>query len=209
MLVTVGFANAVLPPCVVTGRYVAVPVCQLCRYSRQLPKSPLTYCTSCRAYRVLSNTAVSRSPRLPLTTRPWAAAGRGEQVLRAGVGGGGPGGEVGQPAAGLPVQVAIALVMEPDVDDRVVDVGRQRHRVDVRAPLLPPRQGSGNRPLTVERAGQQRRQLRVVPEPEQADGPGLIVVLGRGQETTGRQRADRGLGRLPVQGAPEHPVQQV
>ena len=135
--------------------------------------------------------------------------GRGEQVVRAGVGGGGPGGEVGQPAAGLPVQVAVALVVEPDVDDRVVDVGGQRHRVDVRGALVARRQRSGDRPLTVDRAGQQRRQVRVVPEPEQPAGPGLVVELGGGQETTGRQRADRGLGGLRVQGAAEHPVQQV
>jgi len=49
--------------------------------------------------------------------------GRGEPVVRARVWSGRPGGEVGQPAVGLPVQIAVALVMEPDVDDRAVDVG--------------------------------------------------------------------------------------
>ena len=44
-----------------------------------------------------------------------------------------------QPASALPVQVALALVMEPEVDHRVVDVGCQGHRVEVRGSLVAPR----------------------------------------------------------------------
>ena len=76
-------------------------------------------------------------------------------------------------------------------------------------PSLQPRQRSGDRPFTVDRAGQQRRQIRVVPEPEQAAGPGQVVELGGGQESTVRERKDRRLRGLRVQGAPEHPIHQV
>ena len=135
--------------------------------------------------------------------------GRGEQVIGAGVGSGRPAGEVRQPAAGLPVQVTVALVVEPDVDDRMIDIGGQRRRIDVRGALVARRRRPADRPLTVHRAGQQRRQVRVVPHPEQTTGPGQVVELGGGQEPTGRQGADRGLSRLRVERAAEHPAQQV
>src|SRR6476660_8082767 len=48
-----------------------------------------------------------------------------------------------------------------------------------------------------------------MPQPDQAAGPSLRVVLDGGQETTSRQHADRGLSGLRVKGPPEHPGQQV
>src|SRR6478609_1914460 len=48
-----------------------------------------------------------------------------------------------------------------------------------------------------------------MPQPDQAAGPSLRVVLDGGQETTSRQHADRGLSGLRVKCPPEHPGQQV
>ena len=73
--------------------------------------------------------------------------------------------------------------------------GVSETRADVRRALVARRQRTRDRPLTVDRAGQQRRQVRVAPEPEQTTGSGSIVELGGGKEPTRRQGADRGVGR--------------
>ena len=77
------------------------------------------------------------------------------------------------------------MIVEADLDDRMVDVGGKARREDGRCSLVAERQGSRKGALAVERPREQRVEPEVAAQPQAAAGPDLVVVLDGRQEAAG------------------------
>ena len=128
-----------------------------------------------------------------------------------------PGAEVGQRPPRLTIDDGILEIVEPDVDDRVAQVRRESHRVDVWRPLGTALgnwcdQGMRRIKAGVGSAAQEPGKAGIVEEPQPGGGGGckaIVVGLLDHQESAVRCRRDRRLRCVRIQGSSQRPRDEV